>query len=74
MNLTNEIKRLRTKLKVFDIESSNQVMKDLIQFSEDYGDSADCFMIIKHLKSKYEKELEELISKQEKYKQGKLKL
>jgi hypothetical protein len=74
MSLTNEIKRLRKKLEIFDIEKSAEVMKDLIQLSTEYSDGADCHMIIRELKLKYQGELRELLSKQNNYKQGKLKL
>jgi hypothetical protein len=70
-NLTNEIKRVRNKLKIFEMEGSGQLMSDLLSL---VGTKVHHASVISGLKAKLNKELEDLLSKQLKYKQSKLNL
>jgi len=77
MEINNEIRRLKTKLKLFEEEGFNWVLHDIIEVTTD---SIDCLplnqaektRIIKGLKEYYLKQLEALLPPNNK--QGKLEL
>lgn len=80
MSLTNEIKRLRNKLKIFDCEGITVFLGDFIDHLVDSG-TIDTGQLpewkkedIKNYKANLQKKLDDLLSQQQKVKQGKLNL
>lgn len=78
-NLTNEIRRVRAKLLLFEQPGCNLLLFDLIDdVTEDAKIGVYATPIkeefVRRLKGKLERELESLLAQQEKYQQGKLNL
>jgi hypothetical protein len=82
MSLTNDIRRLRQKINLFSQPGCDWVLSDIIDEAvkvyTDYDidakiDNKTKRYIINTIKSIYQFELNELLSKQEKYEQSKIK-
>lgn len=72
-NLNNDIKRLRNKLKIFEMEGSGQLMNDLLNLGV-LPSFSSTDQVIRRLRAEYQKELDDLLARQEKLEQGKLDL
>lgn len=72
MNLTNEIRRTRRKVEALQAEGSKQVFNDLLSYLVEIGWKGEVSPeeLHKIMATKYRRELEELETKQLKYKQG----
>ena len=69
--MTNEIRRIRTKLAVMEIASSNQVFLELMNECGSMNNNKNNKHITS-LKQRYTKELVELLKKEGSYVQGEL--
>lgn len=72
MEVNNEIRRLRIKLKLFEEEGFNWVIADVIKDVHEYHLSEINPMYIKGLKQRYSRQLKKLIPSDNK--QGKLEI
>jgi hypothetical protein len=68
MNLTNEIRRVKNKLKILEQEGSGQLLKDLLELKEQWPDQKED--LITTLKTLYHVSLTDLLRKQDKLEQA----
>lgn len=79
-NLTNDIKRVRAKLKVLEDSGSYPLLSTFLDFLKEDGymlcshSDKDKIDIINRYKATLQNELDELLSKQQHFSQGKLQI